>query len=57
MRCKVPVCFYIEMIYLTGIKSPEEENEVDDEEEFDLSLLEITSPETADEADDGLGKY
>ena len=45
------------MIYLTGCKSPEEDNQVEDEKEFDLSLLEITSPETADEVDDGLGKY
>ena len=45
------------MIYLTGCKSPEEDNEVEDEEEYGLSLLEITSPETTDETDDGLGKY
>lgn len=38
----------------SGCKSPEEDNQVEDEKEFDLSLLEITSPETADEADDGL---
>ena len=48
---------YIIIIYLKGCKSPEEDNEVEDEEEFDLSLLEITSPETADETDDGLGKH